>query len=388
MNRTRNHRGGAKTKGDPPSDLYFDMFEPRGVDVNVFRHFLKPLRGVNTMKLMVQDHNRDEKKILLIGEIHGGPKCPGFNEIRIGDALRSATAKDKLDFMIEARDETGGFFNSAEFRKSHSDWDTLNRLRFRINKYLPDYTNPDKARLKTFPNAHVHWLELGMYNIHHRADQFAPWFQDLFDYAASTKEMDRHKLFIKTQGENVMHGYLIQVLFQCTKAPNYKAKLKEFMQYVITPGSAHDKQTYLAKSLQELLPETNPFYTLAYNWIEKLRDVHKYAEPKCESFNLPMFAAVFYESPNGGKNTKTWNATTLGDYVFDFQRFTVDVYAYCRIMRPVTQDGYFKNIVVYAGDYHIDNLAKMIYRSGFGHLKNATKTKKYPLGIPINPLCR
>ena len=385
MNRTR--RGGAKTKGEHayvnPLD-YANGFragphaDDAHVDIAVFRPFLKPLRGVKQMKLMVE-RAPNGKKILLIGEIHHVPKCNGFTEIRIGDALRNATEEEKLDFMIEVPDDYGRYSKTRKihFRENHSDYNALNRLRHRLSLYLPNYRK-DKRRLKSFPHARVHWLELGGYNLFERGQLFEPWFQDLYNFVEGSTDF-----FVTTEGDTVHYGDLIQLLFQCTKAPRYQAKLNEFMQYIVLPDiDDFDKQSYLLKSLLELLPQTKPgpIYWLGYNLMERLRHVHKFASPKCGGFNVSMFAGVWFEI-EGDRRLDWSHPASLGKYMFDFQRFTVDVYTYCRIMQPITEDGYLKNIVIYAGAFHTTNVFKMLHRSGFGERKQAVD------GIPFNPLC-
>jgi hypothetical protein len=69
---------------------------------------------------------------------------------------------------------------------------------------------------------------------------------------------------------------------------------------------------------------------------------------------------------------------TIFDFYFNLQRFLLDTYAVCRIMKHPSNRKWLKNIVIYAGDAHITGISEQLHA-------NFYKTYKVP--HRINFLC-
>ena len=52
---------------------------------------------------------------------------------------------------------------------------------------------------------------------------------------------------------------------------------------------------------------------------------------------------------------------TLIDFYFNLQRFLLDTFAVCRIMKHPRNKKWFKNIVIYAGDAHISGISELLH---------------------------
>jgi len=73
------------------------------------------------------------------------------------------------------------------------------------------------------------------------------------------------------------------------------------------------------------------------------------------------------------------------NFVFYLQRFLVDVFAVCRIMKR--DDRWYKNIVVYAGIGHIENIGYML-QENFYKRREIPKLLRKKVDLKFNPRCR
>jgi len=331
-----------------------------GHDITAFTPFLTQLRGVKHMKLMC--NRRDEKKILLIGEYHEQPPCPGFEELPILPILSAATARYPVDFMLEVPDTYTPMAPG-----------TLQTLRADLAGYLP--RNEGQKR---FPHARVHWLEFGWHSYTRRDGKALPtWLLEL-------DSLKTHFITKAVEPRMVEYPTLLRHLFRCTGNPGW---LEAYKAFVANPTAGKELVRGLYESVHDTAPDA--MYHVAFRAIDSLKQVYRFNETKCPVFDTPMLTRVFWtfvlhKIKPEANGRFVWTYYKFLEFLFAFQRFSVDIYTLCRILSPARGN----NVVVYAGANHTYRLAEMLRHFGYGHLRNALKTKKYPAGIRFNPRCK
>ena len=71
----------------------------------------------------------------------------------------------------------------------------------------------------------------------------------------------------------------------------------------------------------------------------------------------------------------------MSNFYYLIQRFIMDMFTCCRIMKTHEDPNWFNNIVIYAGDWHVKNYVHILKQLDY-------QQHKLPTAIPFNPACR
>lgn len=280
-------------------------------NVDPFQPLLVPLSGVDHILFL----QKGKKKVLLIGETHqqsffGDKGYVPLSRI-IVDYLQNV--KQKVDFMFEVDETVVGITDTPEYvteiasrPENTSDLHILNQVRILLKSYV--------RREKRFPNARVHYLD---------KEKFRDgWLKEL------TEGANDDEIIFKTDDEQ-----LFQELF-----PNlYK---------VLGVTKVDGTEVPDVKRMLELTLESWPF--------TKCRTRHKAMMPIHHYVRMFHGMNAFVKQ-DGDDDFKT--------FLFTLHRIIMDMYTSCRILR--NEDGWYNNIIVYAGALHTYNMAHLLNSNGY-----------------------
>jgi hypothetical protein len=354
--------GRFQSESVPPSVESEDPFR-------VFRPLMIPLSGVAEMNIFT----KGDQKIIIIGEHHEKNFCTelGFEPIArlIEDYLREA---DNVDFMIEMPNDTGEVFcidmrdptyvaEIDEFRKAAKD--RRNASPFSVLKLtrrlVARFVEPQKRgcykyeRDKSISNR-VHYMEPEV--ITDGSDPFISSFLLYTEqYVTDKPKPDNYRHTLEKLINPLIINELKKGTYKVTSLPWMFASGK--MSFAKFGTSTVESQEILVKVCIDLL-KTTRFFKKCFQR-EHLREVP-----------MRVYVQAFM------KNTVK---VDMFEFYFRIQRFFVDIYTTCRILKRHTHESWYKNIVVYCGQGHAVILGD-IFR-GLEYDQHAIT------GIPFNPKC-
>ena len=340
-----------------------DIFSP-------FRPLMIPLSGVEKMAMLT----RGEQKILLIGEKHQFNFCKekGYTTLAqiIEEYLQNRTEDEPVDFMLEMTYGTVDDRSLDEARTAvKADKNPFNKrvgprvtiielIRFIIMHLLPPNTGN--------PNSRVHWLDplTGESTKVCKANSFeAALFGclNMHEYTIEARfEVDQYLI------ENVdfTPKWSIQGLPESLTQPTQKLsgefkkkRLTKLQQDSFLKSTEEDKINFV-KACYEALRDSG-FYKKCYENPQQVPwEIYKNVVVK------------FIRKEND-----------IQSFYARVQRFCMDIYTCCRIMKTDKESRWYKNIVIYAGGWHVSNYIDILTKLGY-------KRHELPEPIQFNPDCK
>lgn len=342
-----------------------------------FRGFLRSLSGVKDMFMMT----KGDQKILLIGEIHVDEFCNKYNYRPLAQFIEEILehSEHPLDFMLEVENFSPSYSpeeisDAREITRSehsrpnqHSrekeSSSNINLLRTLVRQYMPhEKANKLKKNyeVKVLPNARVQWLEAQfIYAIYDRdtvltqgenlIDAFRSfnfWFPDDMDFTEKNEYLEKDLKKITTIIGFTEDSFTTDALF--------------------LQSSEDIKKNFLRKIMRAL--ESTKFF---HNCLVGSRRLTSRDYYKCVLDKFNRLGRSVQKSPRFY-------------FVFYVQRFLMDVFAVCRIVKKDPR--WYKNVVVYAGMAHIDNISYML-QENFYKRREIPELLKKRLDIRFNPRC-
>jgi hypothetical protein len=316
-------------------NYFVDIFAP-------FRPLMIPLSGGMTMALL----KKGDHKIFLIGERHGFNFCreKGYTPLAeiIEEYLASRSKEEPVDFMLEMPHSTEDYGILEETRnvvKGYTNTlnpiygkhlNTLTLIRIIVTHLLP----PNIGN----PNSRVHWLD----------------------------PLNREPT------QNCKVNDFTQPFFHCGESSFYRNKVDDYLTKTLnfTPKWSikdGDKSFEFLKSTQE---DKINFFKACYDALRESTFFKKCYE---NSRQVPweIYRGVFIARVLSEDDS-------IDLFYKKVQRFFMDMYTCCRIMK--TDAGWYKNIVIYAGDWHVQNYILILTKLGY-------TMHELPEPIKFNPKC-
>ena len=340
----------------------------------VFRPLMRPLSGVKYMTMLT----KGDQKIFFIGEVHQKNYCTekGFTPISryIEGYLRTA---DNVDFMIEAGKDIGDDekpdMNDPNYierlekirkttRKNKNETSVSSPKRIIINtrSLVSRFIEPQKDALhkyerdKTLKNR-VHYIE-NEHVINKKEEN--DWFLSMF-YVYKTENLTAkpQETQIETL-ERFINPYIIEELQRHDYGLSSLPWMKENGEIILDEfeKSSKESKKICIQACIELLKLTK-FYRKCFRKDQRHVDAAIYVDVLMDHID---------------KNN-------IFTFYFDIQRFFMDIYTTCRILKTHTHPTWFKNVVVYAGNWHVQNQTDIFKRLGY--------TQHVVQDLPFNPYC-
>lgn len=282
-----------------------------------------PLSGVMTTLLC----KKGKKTILLIGERHASvsddKSFPSITDVIIpflkngGYVGQGEKGGHKIDFMLE---HTNTYYESEDSTdrkdfidsKPYKDEAVMNRLRYLLSPYIFGENKVDGKRYQQFNTSRVHWLDKEY------TEESPNWLLELQDC----------KNNYKTE------------ISKCN-TPLLKSTIIDPAANMI-PGNFARHMSKLLKTLPDFIKCNNRSNFITGSIEQMFKDLHNHLE-------LTPFENTRVVTPK---------------FLFLIQRCIMDVYTMCKLLKPVT-NGWYTNIVVYAGQNHTLRVGKMLNDYGF-----------------------
>ena len=355
-----------------------------------FRPFIRPLSGMKQMGLL----QKGDKKVFLMGEIHQHNFCRELGYVPIAEVVEDfLLGGDHVDFMLEsdsslyydmhdhkkvrelARSETNmatlADLGSRHGEKKLDDENVVDIIHLTRSIVLPYIYNSHKYH--ALPNARAHWLE--------------PHIHDNSIYDLKSGDSLQYWFRKFTEAKSLKNVYMEVTATEEEIAVNQQ-NIKDFTDKINT--ILRTSKTYPSPSfIKKVPPATNRtlFYTNAFSeatrdeklifldiCIEKLLGSRFFKKCKSQArfFDRQVYRDIFWSA---------WEGTdlkTVEDFYYYVQRFFMDVYTCCRIMK--NEDVWFKKIAIYAGNFHVENYIRLLKAVGFTY---------HPVpNIEFNPTCK
>ena len=336
----------------------------------VFRPLMKPLSGVVDMSMLTSGN----QKILMIGEKHQTNFCTekGFAPIAryIEDYLGTA---ENVDFMLETPNDIADDFEPNMENESYisslqkareqvgSDKNTSGRTILGLTRILVTrFLEPNKGapyqyeRDKSITNR-VHYLDIAyVRNETEENDPFLTAFRDFVYEMAVIKNVKVVNYIIKRRINPVVVRE-VERLYNGSSLPWIDAS-GSANDLLFERSSFEDKKMFVRASI-ELLKKTKFF--------------KKCFQKDQREVSTDVYVDAFMET----------NEPTTGmlQFYFYVQRFFMDIYTTCRILKTHTHPTWYKNIVVYGGYLHMLRITNLFRKLGY--------TEHKVTDIPFNPDC-
>ena len=344
---------------------FVDLFSP-------FRPLMIPLSGVEKMVMLT----RDEQKIFLIGEKHQFNFCKekGYTPLAqiIEEYLKSRTEDEPVDFMLEMNASDGKVDDDMLEKSRQAVTAYKNPFNKRVgprfsmltlNRVIVDHLLPPNTGN---PNSRVHWLDplTGESTKVCKANSFE---------AALLGCLDVHEYTIEARFE--VDQYLIE---NVDFTPKWSIQgLPESLTQPTQKLSGEFKKKRLTKLQQDSFFKSTEedkinFVKACY---EALRDSGFYKKCYENPQQVPweIYKNVVVEFIR--------NENDIQLFYFRVQRFCMDIYTCCRIMKTDKESRWYKNIVIYAGLWHVRNYINILTALGYTR-------HELPEPIQFNPYCK
>ena len=317
-----------------------DPFEP-------FRPLMIPMSGVDKMCLLTLG----DKSVLAIAETHQDNFCRHKGFTPFPQILNEYLANTEvpIDLMVEMLKFIPPSVGSRFLNFLLPDYSTEARqiLSEYENRPLQGSTKPlnilELLRILIrsipsgyYPNARIHWLEFPTLNSRNKADQLLGHFEK-FMLATVQPERD---------------------------AERRKIDLCLIQYFAYTPpwSSGPDPDRYNPQ--QEKL--TFNQHGMSIDFLHCCYDALRFSKyfRKCYGDDPSRQAPPWEIYRDAFLNCWAREDTPFIDVFYsNVQRFFVDMYTCCRILKQDPR--WFKNIVIYAGEWHVDNYIYILSRMGY-----------------------
>jgi hypothetical protein len=334
------------------------------------------------------------KKVFLMGEIHQHNFCRELGYVPIAEVVEDfLLGGDKVDFMLEtdssfyydmcdhdkvrklARSKTNAAtladLGSRHGEKKLDDENVVDIIHLTRSIVLPYIKNTHKY--KALPNSRAHWLE--------------PHVQDNSSHDLKSGDSLQYWLRKFTEAKSLKNVYM-QITPTEEEIAKNQQELKDCSDKINTILRTCKK--YPSPSfIKKVPPETNRtmFYVKAFSeatreeklvfldiCIDKLLGSRFFKKCKSQArfFDRVLYRDIFWAA---------WEKTdpkTIEDFYYYVQRFFMDVYTCCRIVK--NEEVWFKKIAIYAGNFHVENYIQLLKAVGFSY---------HPVpNIEFNPICK
>ena len=274
-------------------------------ECGVFTPLARPTSGLREALLC----EFGEKRVLLLGEHHARPTTtPGFPPISefIEEYARNVT--EPVDFMVEQSDETQKqmYWGNIDIYQMNPDYTTLQGLHYRLFPFMKNRNN------KLF---RAHWVDLRPKKIigeGYKKGPYPEWFINLTNYVLTV--LAQNGISRVTVSDYITSTFV---------DPYLNMNGEEFSSYLL--------------NMFEQLPE-----------LQQCMDRKLYRQ-----FHIKQMIQRIHQEANEPK----WAILFL-------YRLIMDIYTVCRLLKTHV-NGWYKNIVVYAGAFHTRNVGMLLQQYGF-----------------------
>ncbi len=332
-----------------------------------FRFLIRPLSGVSRMAMFTNG----DQKILLIGEEHTTEFCKEKGYTPIAQIIEEYLASvDNVDFMIEISnksslleepefvEETKRIVNS-ETNQPPTGENEPRQILSLTETILRPYLPPNRKA-----PSRVHWLDAEIVDPSIRPQEGVAYHESTRPRFAN--ELIYHfQIYADYYGKNVNYNddSIDQTVIDQTLS-DYQANIDRALMHF----------GYMVDWAKNWKSNKWSFFDACYEALRYSKFFRKcYGDDsRTQPFPLQLLREAFKAS---------WIAErqkSLDLLYFNVQRFFMDMYTCCRIIKKDPQ--WFKNIVIYAGEWHVANYIYILYHSGYTrHI--------LPVPIKYNPRC-
>ena len=337
-----------------------------------FRELMIPLSGVTKMSLL----QKGDKQIFLIGENHTHKFCrhKGFTPLCsiIEDYLQTRTKDEPVDFMLEQHNEPQYLLFLEETRANcskrvnPSTYPIIGLVCAVVDQYIPPVRSPVlqseilPQKTVVLPNARVHWLEPRFTHAKGRGNSllnmmglYTDIYMEMKDYDVNwvttglytTRTIINHLLEIGPEDIPwVLHEPRVIDMFH--KDPNEL--------HTVVFDTIPDRELFLQSSESSKIA----FFKKVYETLADSKYFKKcYSGGRFMEWNILRDAFIEY-----------WrdNPKTIENFYFCVQRFLMDFFTCCRILKE--EGRWYKNMVIYAGFVHTRNIERMLLSMDFQNI--------------------
>jgi hypothetical protein len=329
----------------------------RAMKTALFDPFLPlmiPLSGVVQMAFL----KKGDKKIFLIGEIHTTNFCRDRGMTPIAQIIEAYLQQDNgVDFMIEMPNFYVPAVPVAEVRQIANA--PVNRFPFLLHQELQVLS---LTRIILSDNVvrptRIHWLE----------PDFPPVVAPLSTgdrlinaFMEFMHEFQRHYYNANSYVDSAVYKAIRDKITSILRDGNRRFRPKW------RDGAVGDTNFEAKSTANKLL-----FFTACYNTLSSSKFFIKCRLGGPREINLKVYKRAFAEMWDNEADKR------INRFYFLIQRFIMDMFTCCRIMK--TEDRFFKNIVIYAGDWHVQNYINILTQLDFTRYK-------LPHEVRFNPEC-
>ena len=342
-----------------------------------FKPLLRNLSGVNQMVILT----KNDQKILFIGETHQNKFCSKKGFVPIARLIEDFLYKaDNVDFMIEYENATRYF--SAKTYKTTKTLKKIRKIidegkgsrsmpiialtRHLVDRFIPktqkyplrnseidpskDTTTFEK-RTERLKNARVHWLDPSrVEKVETKGDQLINLFYNHAD-DVSTGQLRKDQML---KINKVLDLDPVQVPFALQETVVNNVRLNQLMQ-LFDQSNLNSRLTFFNACLEHLSDSKHFRKCFRENRLDR-----------------QICTDIFFEHLKSD--------CSIRSFYFLIQRFFMDIYTCCRIMkRDANHERWYKNIVVYEGDAHVDRQVSILLRNGY--------VRHEVVGVKYNPKC-
>ena len=336
------------------------------------------------------------KKVFVIGEFHTDNFCRELGFVPIAEVVEDfLLGGDKVDFMIETDSNTWYDVHDhdhvRQLARSYTNVATLADLGSRHMQPKPTNVNPvyileltrsvvfpyikNDHKYTKLPNARVHWLEpvVGYHSDHdlRSGESLQYWFH-LYLKAKYEKNGYMDLVLVEAVDEKVLAENQKQI-DHCFDEINKVVQTSERPVPAFTrpPKGGKNKRLHYGNAFTAATREEKLAFLDVC--IDKLlgSTFFKNCKRQTRFFDHVVYRDAFWASWEG-TTTKT-----IEDFYYYVQRFFMDVYTCCRIMKQ--EEVWFNKIVIYAGGFHVKNYISLLQAAGF--------TYQPITDVDFNPFC-
>jgi hypothetical protein len=368
------------------SKVNVDPFRP-------FRELMIPMSGVVKMTLL----QKGDKKIFLIGEKHSTNFCrdKGLTPLcsMIDEYLRTRTEDEPVDFMFETTnelntpipplDQTRAIVANEVNRPYPSEPDSkysIELLHYMVSQYMVPMRNPvyehSPQSFIPLPNARVHWLDPAYVKPSSLGDvliYYMMMYNKVYGEVTMHEVLNMNHLtslyILRSQINSLVGIHPTAVpwaIYEQSVVDLYSTSPSTFRTHVVS--TIPDKELFLqATDMSKMV-----FFRHIYDMLSTSKFFKKCVVRGIARF-VPWnkLVIVFMERVNQQEDK------SIEFFYFVLQRFLMDFFTCCRLLKE--DERWFKNIVIYAGYAHTENIERLLL---------LLKFKNIPLPvIPYNPEC-
>ena len=331
-----------------------------------FRLLMIPLSGVAQMVLLT----KGKQKIFLIGEYHSRVFCRelGFTPIAeiIEGYLEDTHCNAPVDFMLEMENADIPY-HEAPFNVS------VDEMRDLVKQEKNGYFKGERpftimtmtrvlvqdAKRRQTPTR-VHWLEphYPPPKTPSRGDQLIAEFNLFIQHFHSIEE--KYALYDSLVYFN-QRAKINQLLLDATGF--------ELPWYDENESEGRFSSNFYSSKLDGKIA----FFEACYNTLSTSKFFIKCRKEDPRNISLDVYRNAFFDMYKKEPNR------SIVKFYFHVQRFIMDMFTTCRIMKTYNNPHWFNNIVIYAGDWHVQNYIHILTQLGY---------ERHELPIHYNPHCR